>query len=250
MKKLILIFSLLTLSIVPGFADSPLTSTDFYRAYLDVPIVKKAADNPNKLTKEMMEYLYDDTNPLDIRIALINAVGWNIDGLTTFNDYFDYCMNAREKEAFLELTNGDSSYVYEEQHFDPFEESIVVEIDENGEAQEYSEGTYLNSLLQSVPMDQLAVLTYLKAMSDYFDTEGNYSLMEFCVQFGNMRKQSYMLPMGLVLAQTALDMGDWGNIYPAMNFYLFSPDIQDVRPEAIDIIMEYINGYKEYADRP
>ena len=74
MKKLILIFSLLILSIVPGFADSPLTSTDFYRAYLDVPIVKKAAENPNKLTKEMMEYLYDK-NPLDIRIALVNAVG-------------------------------------------------------------------------------------------------------------------------------------------------------------------------------
>ena len=250
MKKLILFFPLLILSIVPGFADSPLTSTDFYRAYLDVPIVKKAAENPNKLTKEMMEYLYDDKNPLDIRIALVNAIGWNIDGLTTFNDYFDYCMNEREKKAFLELTNGDPFSIYKERHFDPFEESIVVEIDENGEVQEYSEGTYLNSILQSVPMDQLAVLTYLKAMSDYFDTERNYSLMEFCVQFGNMRKQSYMLPLGLVLAQTALDMGDWGNIYPAMNFYLFSPDIQDVRPEAIDIIMEYINGYKEYADRP
>ena len=59
------------LSIVQAYADSPLTSTDFYKAYLDVPIVKKAADNPNKLTKEMMEYLYDDKNPLDIRIALL-----------------------------------------------------------------------------------------------------------------------------------------------------------------------------------
>ena len=93
MKKLILIFSFLTLSIVPGFADSPLTSTDFYRAYLDVPIVKKAADNPNKLTKEIMEYLYNDKNPLVIRIALINAVGWNFDGLSTFNDYFDYLLH-------------------------------------------------------------------------------------------------------------------------------------------------------------
>ena len=249
MKKLILIFSLLILSIVPGFADSPLTSTDFYRAYLDVPIVKEAADHPNKLTKEMMQYLYDDKNPLYIRIALINAVGWNFDGLSTFNDYFDYCMNAREKKAFLELTNCDLSFVYEERHFDPFDESIVGEIDENGEAQEYSEGTYLNSLLQSVPLDQLAVLTYLKAMSDYFDTEGNYSLMEFCVQFGNTRKQSYMLPMGLILAQTALDMGDWGNIFPAMEYYLYSPDIQDVRPEAVAIIMNYINEYRGYVGR-
>ena len=232
------------------YGDSPLTSINFYRAYLDVPIVKKAADNPGKLTKDMMEYLYNDSNPLDIRIALINAVGWNIDGLSTFNDYFDYCMNIRGKEALLKIFEGDPSCVYEERHFDPYEESIVVEIDENGETREYSEGTYLNSFIQEVPMDQLAVLTYLKAMSDYFDTERNYSLMEFCVQFGNMNKQSYMLPMGLILAQTALDLDDWGNIYPAMNYYLFSPDIKDVRPEAIEIIMDYINEYKEYADRP
>ena len=59
-----------------------------------------------------------------------------------------------------------------------------------------------------------------------------------------------MLPMGLVLAQTAFDIGDWGNIYPAMNYYLFSPEIKDVRPQAIYIIMDYINLYKEDADRP
>ena len=198
----------------------------------------------------MMQYLYDDKNPLDIRIALINAVGWNIDGLSTFNDYFDYCMNIREKEAFLELTDGDSYYVFKKQHYDPYEESLVVEIDENGNAPEYSDGTHLESLLNKVPIDQLAILAYLKAMSDYFDTDRNYALMEYAVNFGNMNKQSFMLPMGLVLAQTALDMGDWGNIYPAMNFYLFSTDIQDVRPEAIEIIMDYVNGYTKYADQP
>lgn len=39
-----------------------------------------------------------------------------------------------------------------------------------------------------------------------------------------------------------------GNIYPAMNFYLFTPTIKDVRPDAIEIIMDYINEYKKYAD--
>ena len=250
MKKLYFSFILFVLSIIPVLADSPLTSTDFYRAYLDVPIVKKTAENPNKLTKEMMEYLYNDKNPLDIRMALVNAVGWHFDGLSTFDDYFSYCYNIVEKQAFLEITEGDPSFKYEEDHFNPYEKAEMVEIDENGNVTEYSSGTNLDSLLNKVSIDQIAILTYLKAMSDYFDTERNYTLMEYAVNFGNINKQSYMLPMGLVLAQTALDMGDWGNIYPAMNFYLFSPDIQDVRPEAIEIIMDYFNEYKEYADRP
>ena len=249
MTKIFFILSLTFLTVLPGFADSPLTSTDFYRAYLDVPIVKKAADQPNKLTPEMMDYLYNDENPLDIRIALINAIGWNFDGLPNFNEYFDYCYNKIEEEAFKELNGG--VIPYEKGHFDPYEESAgIVEIDEDGTAIEYPSATYLESLLSQASTDQLAILTYLKALSDYFDTERNYALMDFSVNFGNMNKQSFMLPMGLVLAQTAFDIGDWGNIYPAMNYYLFSPEIKDVRPQAIEIIMEYINLYKEDADRP
>lgn len=92
MKKLIFIFSFLILTVVPGFADSPLTSTDFYRAYLDVPIVKKAADNPKQLTEDEMEFLFDDENPLDVRLAIINAIGFDPDKrLSTIVDYQNYC---------------------------------------------------------------------------------------------------------------------------------------------------------------
>ena len=220
MKKLFFSFILVFLSILQVYADSPLTSTDFYRAYLDIPVVKKAADNPGKLTKDMMEYLYDDKNPLDIRIALINALGWSIDGLSTMKDYIEYCFD-------LNIDKVDFGYLEDE------------------EAQVKS-----NFVIEHATCEQLAILVYLQAMSNYFDTQNNYAFWEYAMQTPLINKQSFMLPMGLVLAQTALDMGDWGNIYPAMNFYLFSPEIQDVRPEAIKIIMDYINGYKEYADRP
>ena len=220
MKKLFFSFILVILTIIPGFADSPLTSTDFYRAYLDVPIVKKAADKPNKLTKEMMEYLYDDKNPLDIRIALVNAVGWNFDGLSTMKDYIEYCFDLNKEKV-----------------------DLVYPVDEEAKVKSAF-------VIENASNEQLAVLVYLQAMSNYFDTENNYAFWEYAMQTPLMNKQSYMLPMGLVLAQTAFDFDDWGNIYPAMNFYLFSPEIQDVRPEAIEIIMDYINEYKEYADRP
>ena len=83
-----------------SFADSPLTSTDFYKAYLDVPIVAAAAKNPGKLSNEAKAYLFDDNNPLDVKLALINAVGWRMEGLSTYTDYLRYCFNHFPKAKF------------------------------------------------------------------------------------------------------------------------------------------------------
>ena len=92
MKKALFFIASLIFIAQLGYADSPLTSTDFYLAYLDVPIVKAAADHPNVLTEEMMAFLHDDANPLDVRMALINAVGWNAyKRLSTIMDYQTYC---------------------------------------------------------------------------------------------------------------------------------------------------------------
>ena len=46
MKKLFLLFALLISAVQLSFADSALTSTEFYKAYLDMPIVKAAAERP------------------------------------------------------------------------------------------------------------------------------------------------------------------------------------------------------------
>ncbi len=94
----------------------------------------------------------------------------------------------------------------------------------------------------------MAVLVYLHAMADYNDVKNNYAFMELAMQTPLINKQSFMLPMGLIIAQTALVSNDWGNIYPAMNYYVNSPEIKDMRPKAIELVMEYINEYKEYAN--
>ena len=56
MEKLFLIL-IFTLSINSVFADSPLTSTDFYKAYLDIPLIQKTANSKGILTDEVFEYL-------------------------------------------------------------------------------------------------------------------------------------------------------------------------------------------------
>ena len=81
MKKLLILILLISQY---TFADSPLTSTDFHKAYLDVPLIKKTTNSTGVLTDEVFEYL-TSKNSLDKKVALINALKWNIDGKKNSN---------------------------------------------------------------------------------------------------------------------------------------------------------------------
>jgi hypothetical protein len=54
MKRLFLIL-IFTLSINSVFADSPLTSSVFYQAYLDMPIVQEASLSKGRITNEIID---------------------------------------------------------------------------------------------------------------------------------------------------------------------------------------------------
>jgi len=75
---LILVISLLSSPYL--FADSPLTSTKISKAYKDFEIVQKATKVNGVLNDELMEYLSNDKNPIDLKIALINELGWDFYG--------------------------------------------------------------------------------------------------------------------------------------------------------------------------
>ncbi len=69
-----LCIALFVLFVRPALADSPLTSTPFYQAYLDVPEVQ-AASNSFGMDRELASYLLDPETPLDRAAAAINALG-------------------------------------------------------------------------------------------------------------------------------------------------------------------------------
>lgn len=74
------IFNILfLLSTINSYADSPITSTDFSDAYLDIEIVKKAKAE-GILNLEVAKYLSSPTNPIDIKAAVINALSWKLEG--------------------------------------------------------------------------------------------------------------------------------------------------------------------------
>jgi len=87
MKKLLLII-LLSLSTNVIFADSPLTSTDFYRAYLDIPLISKTSLSKGVLTDVQFNYLISK-NSIDKKIALINSLKWSINGKNNAVLYFN-----------------------------------------------------------------------------------------------------------------------------------------------------------------
>jgi hypothetical protein len=95
MKRTILLF-LFTLSINTVFADSPLTSTNFYQAYLDVPMVKEATVSKGKITTKMMEYIHNENNPLEIKLAIINAIGFNFKGLKNSQKFLKYVLKKKK----------------------------------------------------------------------------------------------------------------------------------------------------------
>ena len=61
-------------------ADSPLTSTDLASAYRNEKIVKTAESANGVLTDELMRYINGKSNPIYLKIAVINKLGWNING--------------------------------------------------------------------------------------------------------------------------------------------------------------------------
>ena len=59
-------------------ADSPITSTDFFKAYLHIPEVEEA-HTIGVLSEGIAEYLLNSDNSLDKKAAVINALSWDID---------------------------------------------------------------------------------------------------------------------------------------------------------------------------
>lgn len=67
--KLIFFFSL------NSYADSPLTSIDFWTIHTEDFTVQNAFRN-QKMDKSTIDFILDENNSLEIRLSVINAIGW------------------------------------------------------------------------------------------------------------------------------------------------------------------------------
>jgi len=91
-KKTIIVIILLHLLLIfsaTSRADSPITATDFYKAYADVKMVKRA-HLEGVMGLEIAEFLSSPENPIDVKAAVINAISWKFEGKSNAELYAYY----------------------------------------------------------------------------------------------------------------------------------------------------------------
>ena len=95
--------------------------------------------------------------------------------------------------------------------------------------------------------DKIFCMGYLMVMDDYFHPEKALPLLE---EAHNMEKDSFAVSIILALAkaQRAFD-SDWCEVWKLTEAVLQNKELnQDLRPEAIKMIVDYMILYKEYCE--
>jgi len=109
MKPFSLLLSLLFL-FQQVMADSPITSIDFKLAYQSAVIVQTASKTKGILSNELMNYLVDEKNPIALKIAVINQLGWDFNGKNNTSLFLDFLKKEprySSKETLMTNASGD-----------------------------------------------------------------------------------------------------------------------------------------------
>jgi hypothetical protein len=88
-----------------SFADSPLTSTDFHMGYIDIAIIKEARKSDGNITEKHLQFLTNAKNPIAIRLALINSLGWDTKGKSNAKKYIVYILKKQTQLNYKNFIN-------------------------------------------------------------------------------------------------------------------------------------------------
>lgn len=116
-----------------AFADSPLTSTDFHEAYAGTEAVEKAAGGV--LTADLADYLLDAKNPIDVKMAVINRLGWDFNGKKNAALFLQFAMTKnkyKDEKNFLKKAKADELLAYAylkalDNYFDVKDAAVIAE---------------------------------------------------------------------------------------------------------------------------
>ncbi len=202
MKKTLL-FLLFTFSINTVFADSPLTSTDFYKAYMDIPMVQEASLSKGSMTNEMMEYIDDDVNPLEIKLAIINAIGWEHKGMMVSKMYFMFVMNKKKYKTEF--------------------------------------GGEFSAFKWNATRDELICFSYMKALDNYFDVVDAFEMAGEAVRKYPVSFAVNMI-YNLIKAQGLTAYGEYCYANKLFSSLKDNPKLKmDMRKESMSYVFEYMD---------
>ena len=213
----------LLLTTSQALADSPLTSTPFGKAYQDVEIVQHAIEDG--LDIKTIKALGNPNISNDVRVAIINQLimtavkkhGWR------YNNYYT--------EIYLGYLAIKYGIKYTE-----ITPSILT-------AEEALSLGYLVAFRQSS-----AIKENVKIGDEELEINALNLTNKALVQ--NQEDFAVAVVNSLVVAHKYFPLGtnNWCKVYQTFNSVNreFSSENRNMRPEAVDIIKNYINGYQEY----
>lgn len=201
---------------IPARADSPLTSTDLASAYVDLPIVALAKQQ-KVLQGKVLYFLLSDA-PNDRKAAVINALGWDIDGKDNAYRFLEGLASVRGRQLH-DITLADLS------SSDRFVVGYLLAMDD-----------YFNlAPLQSETSEPLWSDTPLELLSQAAAALPD----DFTVHF-----------VRAIVQGQANFSSSWCSIYLAPQQVLeqFPVQKRNMRPEAVADAMEYLSLYKDSCD--
>jgi alpha-galactosidase/6-phospho-beta-glucosidase family protein len=207
MKQLLIFISIVLLYPFTARADSPLTSTSFSEAYTDVAIVQKAADGNGIITEEYMDFLSCKKEEIDVKMAVINALSWDFDGKSNYQSYLEY-LEKKYKTKKVEK---------EEKFY------------------------------KKLTADETLALAYLLSLDDYFEVGEAVVIANKAVEKSKSSKTSYTFHIirGLIKAQS-LFSDSWCLVWKSTDEVRKNTTLnKDMREDAISIIFDYMDLYKE-----
>ncbi|MDC3352100.1 hypothetical protein OAV92_02525 [Crocinitomicaceae bacterium] len=210
MKYLIAIF--LISSVLCSKADSPLTSTNFSKAYKSEKMIVYTKENG--LNQKLLKFLGKEQKESVIKIAIINELGWGDKDLV------------KQFEAYLlDKRKGLKPEVFD--YLREFTEEIPVE----------------NEQTNRLTADDLMCWAYLQALGDYFTPK----LASKAAYFSFVREPNSMAHasvFALVACQVSFDT-DWCYVYQIGQEFLVAKtyDKNKLSQEALKIILDYFNLY-------
>jgi hypothetical protein len=187
-----------------AFADSPLTSTDFSKAYQNEKIVILASETQGLLTDALMDYLASEKTPVDIKMAIINQLGWEPENRNNSQTFLNYLKKSRGYMDKADFRNRGKDF-------------------------------------------ELLCYAYLRSLDNYFWVD---EPIEYAGLASAKNKSSYTFSIinALIKAQKKTGvLNGWCEVYNLTNRVREDKSLtKDIRNDAVDIIFEYMDGYKDY----
>ena len=94
------------------FGDSPLTSTDLSKVYMNEKIVIIASGTGGLLIPELMEWLASEENPVDVKMAVINRLGWDTENRDNSSEFFSYLRKTKGYKDSTDFEQNGKDYEF------------------------------------------------------------------------------------------------------------------------------------------